>query len=377
MKTTDMRFRRADPSRPRRTDPFANNFNLLRLLAATLVIVSHAYNLGSATQPLDPLERLLGSNRSLGWAGVGIFFTMSGYLIEGSISRSASLASFAIGRFLRIFPGLVVCILLSTAILGLFVSTMPFSEFISNRQTIRFLLGNMTLLSVNYQLPSVFSQNPASSAVNGSLWTMPFEISCYIVLGIAWGVGLMKDRRRTAISLSALFVAIIGFTVVAPRLGDSASIARFGVMSRLAMCFLVGVACSAAKDVVRIRLYHVLGVVVAGLGAVVLDKTLIDLALSVVFGILTLWVAFVRHPFLKLVERMPDYSYGIYIYGFTVQQLILSQYPQLPTGIHVFVAFLLVLIPAGLSWHLIEKPALRLKPKRSLSTSAPNVNPLA
>lgn len=333
-----------------------NNFTALRFVAASSVIVAHAYDLQGVPGLQDPFARLTGF--TLGWLGVTIFFVMSGYLISMSLQRTPNLIQFAKARALRIYPGLGACLILLVLLSGLFITTMPAWSFFTNRQTMVYLAGNISLLSIHHTLPGVFEHNPSSAAVNGSIWTLPFEVGCYFMAAGLTVVGLLKSRVRVY-SFLLLSAASLAFVLIEPHYSQNRIIARLALSQWLASCFLMGMAYASFADRVKLRWWY--AAAMAACAWLLSGTPLYQLALSSAVAILTLWLAFVPSTALRRISHAPDYSYGIYIYAFPIQQALLLWVPELSPPLHALVAFLLVLIPASLSWHLIEKPALRLK----------------
>ncbi|WP_157215851.1 acyltransferase family protein [Flavisphingomonas formosensis] len=353
------------------TERHDNNFTFLRFVAASMVIVAHAYDLLNQPAIKDPLFQLIG--RTMGWTGVSIFFTMSGFLIMNSLNRSANLVKFARARALRIFPGLSACILLSIVFLGIFATSRPLVDYFTDVQTLRFAVGNISLLSIQYILPGVFQHNPMP-AVNGSLWTLPYEVICYILAAFASGLGLLRsDSRRAATFAVSLFMilAFVAFQAHRPSGGIST---RLLLMSRLDACFIFGMAYATFGNRFKLRIWHA-----AALGLIswlTAATPFYDLTLSAALAAFVLWLAFVPSQILRRISRWPDYSYGIYIYAFPIQQFLIMKTPGLTPALHALTAFPLVLIPASLSWHFIEKPALKLKnlgTKRDLFKSTADV----
>jgi peptidoglycan/LPS O-acetylase OafA/YrhL len=338
-----------------------NNFTFLRFVAASMVIVAHAHDLLNIPSLKDPLFQLTG--RTMGWVGVSVFFTMSGYLIMNSLDRSSDLVRFARARALRIFPGLAVCILLSVLLLGLFVTTRSAAAFFTDHQTFKYILGNISLISIQYGLPGVFEHNPMPGPVNGSLWTLPYETLCYIFAGLASGLGLLRGERRRALVFAIVFLLIAAFLALQSHLGHIGMFRRLAVMTRLDACFLMGMAYAAYQRRFTLRWWHV--PLLAGVAWLTASTVFYDITYSAALSALALWLAFVPSQILRRLSKLPDYSYGIYIYAFPIQQVLMMKAPGLSPMLHALIAFPLILIPAGLSWHFIEKPALRFKnPKR-------------
>ena len=337
----------------------ANNFNLLRLLAASSVIVSHAYGLGHPLGYYDQTTIL--NPDGIGWAAVNLFFLVSGYLIMKAASRHPPVLDFARNRALRIIPGLIVCVVITTVGLGLFASSVPFGEFMRQSETLKFLGGNSTGLLIEYFLPGVFTQNIFGAAVNGSLWTLPYEIGCYAIVAVLMLAGVMRRGRWMLIAL-VLVVLFYAEGALFIRPGQP----HYNVLSqshRLVPCFALGMLYANFDDRVPIRWWMVAAAVAAFALCVVAGPLagLLPLTATLALAAFTFWFAFLQSPGLARFRGLPDYSYGIYIYAFPIQQIVVGQFPGLPPLLHSAICFLIVLVPAGLSWHFIEKPALRLK----------------
>ena len=345
-----------------------NNFNLLRLLAATLVIFSHSYMLRSPAGTLK--ETYLLNSAGVGWAAVNIFFVMSGYLIARSLKRTSGIRRFAINRILRIYPGLFICVVVTTLTLGLVYRRADFFDYITSHQTILFMLGNISALSVKFYLPGVFEHNIYVGAVDGSLWSLPFEISCYVIIAFAAFSGMLTNvsRRLIIFSFFALFYVIGGFLIETGRFPHSVSL---GFMHRLTICFSLGALYANISPRLHIRWWHLC------IAAVAFSLSCLSPILFFRCSVATLslslfvfWAAFLQHPFLQRLRDLPDWSYGLYIYAFPIQQLLLAFWPGLSLNEHFCVALLATSVPASLSWHFIEKPALRLKNSRTLKVWA-------
>jgi peptidoglycan/LPS O-acetylase OafA/YrhL len=325
-----------------------NNFDALRLLGATLVIVGHSYVLTNNT----PVPRLGGI--PLQTLGVCIFFAVSGNLITASWRRDPNLRRFVQRRALRVFPALWVVIALTVLVLGPVFSSVALPDYFTSSSTWTYLSG--ALLVPQYTLPGVF-ESLDSSTVNGSLWSLGVEFLCYLVVA---AVGLVPR----------LFASLVGVLVVAAVLssamlswGDHGGtwINAFG---EVAPYFMVG----ALLTFVSVRVTrHLLSVgVVASIGWVGLAD--VQPELSTVLS----WVAVTslvvgagarRTPVVSRASRFGDFSYGTYLWAYPVQQAVTLLLPPLPVWMHAGIALAVSLTIAAGSWHLIEKRALRLKPR--------------
>jgi len=158
-----------------------NNFNLIRFIAAFLVLFSHSYIVITGDPNTVPLKLLLG----ITWGGIAVdvFFITSGFLIAGSFYNRKGLVPFILARILRIYPALIVAMFISVFIFGLWFTSLKPIEYLTTIETYKYLIKNIILFfGVNYNLPNVFMDNPYINAVNGSLWTLPFEVKMYFYL---------------------------------------------------------------------------------------------------------------------------------------------------------------------------------------------------
>ena len=231
-------------------------------------------------------------------------------------------------------------------------------NYFSNIQIIKYIIGNISLLSTQYFLPGVFQNNPLPT-VNGSLWTLPYEVACYFLAALASSLGLLRNDSRRGATFVAALLLILAFLALHAYRPAGWNSGRLLLMSHLDACFLFGMAYATFGNRFTLRLWHA---ATLGLVAWLTAATpFYDFTLAAALAAFVLWLAFVPSQILRRISRWPDYSYGIYIYAFPIQQLLIMKAPGLTPALHSLIAFLLVLIPASLSWHFIEKPALRLK----------------
>jgi peptidoglycan/LPS O-acetylase OafA/YrhL len=333
-----------------------NNFGALRWLAALAVILAHAYAL---RQEGGLYQRLTGLD--LGWSAVVVFFTLSGFLICRSAERRTPLA-FWTARLLRIFPGLVVCTALTAAALAT-VTTLPLADYAVAPQTLRFALGTGTLVSTEYALPGVFADHPVTLA-NGSLWTLRYELLCYALI-----FGLVEAARHLRLPLARILPVCIALCVA-----GRAALAAWGHgpvqaanLLELFLPFCIG-AWFAVRGAPAPR--PALVALAIGAACVLAPTPLRVPAAAAAIALATLALAFWRNAALRAASRLPDYSYGIYIYAYPIQQIVLGLTPGAHPLVQALASAVLVIGPAALSWHLVERPALTLKVRRMLPAEA-------
>jgi len=186
-----------------------NNFNLLRFVAASLVLVTHSFAISTGRSDSEPLRTALGI--TLGSVAVDIFYIASGYLVTSSLLFRKNLREFIFARALRIFPGLWVSLAVTTLAIGLWFTSFSFTAFFSDPGTWKFLVRNAVLISgLVWTLPGAFFGNPGL-AVNGSLWSLPVEIKMYLVLAAIWiGLGLLRLDKARWLSAACVSIAVVG-----------------------------------------------------------------------------------------------------------------------------------------------------------------------
>lgn len=333
-----------------------NNFDLIRHLAATGVLVSHAFPIALGRSHPDPIQETL-NGVTIGSLCVAAFFAISGFLVTASWQRFeifGGVTGFLIARSLRIFPGLFVAALF-TVILGAALSTAPMVEYLKGAAV--YIVRAVTLISVSQQLPGLFETNPMDFTVNGSLWTLFYEFSLYIGIVIAGLFGLLWRKKVVLAGLPLLFALYV--TTDQIHISD-----RIHSISLLGIPFSVGVLAWLWRDEFPISVGLLLISWVsawASLGSAISEPTLF-LAVAVS----TLYLGHLRALPVKWPSHWGDMSYGIYIYAFPVQQTATSFGAHDPVSNIVF-ALPATIILAWLSWRLIENPALSLKRQWRLS----------
>lgn len=337
-----------------------NNLTALRWFAAGLVLYGHAFVFLGLPEPLF-LQWV-----PMGPLGVYIFFAISGYLVAQSWERDPHVLRFLAKRALRIFPGLAVCTLLSVLVLGPLLTTLDAGTYWRNEHT-RGYLTNMALY-ITYHLPGVFANNRLPHAVNGSLWSLPVEFFMYLLLAL---LGLLAAAFKTVSNLLlawAVGVMALVFMLLAALWAGTTTEAL--VMYRtdlrqVPMCgvyFLVGASLFCFKLNKYFTLSNVLLALVLWL-CLGVQPHWFAMAAWVVLPFVVLAFGLARQPWLVRMHAR-DYSYGIYIYAFPVQQTLVSFWPQMALPAYLLSTLVITVALAALSWHFVEKPALKLKPFR-------------
>jgi peptidoglycan/LPS O-acetylase OafA/YrhL len=343
------------PSRPRQ-----NNFDALRLLAAISVIFSHSFLIAQGTQNNEWLILLTGNQCILGLCGVFVFFAISGFLVTQSFEQTGNPLHYLAKRTLRIFPGLFVATLVSAFVLGPLVTTLPLGAYLTRPEPYEYVVGNTLLDQTVHELPAVsFADNPVGLEVNGSLWTLRLEFVMYLMV---LGLGVLRLLTvRTVLMLLAFGIACLHFEMLYPLEQWGRLFQLFSGWGWLVGFFAAGMVLYKLRDT---RIFDS-GIALLALAGLVLSVPLRQfITLFPVFGCyLALWLALT--PLLPLIPaaRFGDLSYGIYIYGWPAEQGVM----WLSGGRAGWWQVFLMALPAAaalafLSWHLVERPMLRLKP---------------
>ncbi len=335
-------------------EPSRNSFSFLRLVMASLVLISHTYLFTFGTSSLEPLTAWTG--HSLGEHAVQVFFFLSGLMVAQSFERSRGIADFASARVLRIFPALFVCVLLTALALGPIVSRVSLSEYLSSAALPLYVLKTLSLSTGSAPLPGVFETLPLPNLVNMSLWTLKYEVLCYAGLAAAGAAGLFNARWRwPAAALMAVFIA----TIYAINPKPSETFNGFDNLRYFSVFFGTGVLAYLARDRLIIMAWALLPLF--ALFAATLGTDYSEPATALLLGYGTLWAATKTYgPFRAFCNRF-DLSFGVYIYAGPIQQALIQSIPGAQPVAIILLTFAAVLPLGFLSWVLIEKPALGLR----------------
>jgi peptidoglycan/LPS O-acetylase OafA/YrhL len=327
-----------------------NNFDALRFVAALSVIFSHSFLIAEGTGASEPLNRLTGNQCMLGLAGVFVFFAISGFLVTQSFEQTQGPLRYLAKRCLRIFPGYIVVLVLTAFVLGPLVTTLPLGEYLHRPEPYWYVLDNSVFSLKLHELPGVmFVDNPVGLEVNGSLWSLGYEFEMYLMV-LALGV-LRLIKLPVCLLLLALGMACIHFD----------GLNFLGGWGWMLGFFAAGMVLYKMRDT---RIFHPNVALFAAIGLVLGAGYGQFILFFPIFGCyLALYLAL--NPKLPVIPaaRFGDLSYGLYIYGWPSQQAVIWLMHGHAQWWQVFVlATLLASALAFLSWHLIEKRALRLKP---------------
>lgn len=329
----------------------SDNFLALRIVAASMVIYGHAPAVSAAVVPHDVFW--LATGIYSGDIALSIFFLVSGFLVSASYARSRSALRFLWARVVRLYPALVVHLVLMAFVVGLVMTLLPRKDYVFSPRVWHFLLQNLKLVSEQvWLLPGVFEAGHRSSVVNASLWTLPAEARMYLLLAAFGVLGFLRSAWLGYVALLAITIAMMWLPV------DRTTLLLPEDWRWLAGYFALGVLAFLARRIVPIRIELVLAAIAAFI--LLRNHELGRYAFALALAVSVFWLVY-RTPQLRKLERYGDPSYGVYLWGWPIQQIVYHAIPGAGILAHVSIALTGALLLGYLSWHAIEKHALELK----------------
>ncbi len=345
----------------KRTDPVTlgaaldrpvNFLTPARLLMALGVVLGHSFvAIYGAARP-EPVQLF---NMTISYVAVNAFFILSGLLITRSYYRNPDLIRFVSARILRLFPALVVLALAAALVVGPLVTSLSAAAYFTDWGTWRYICDVLTFGDSSGGPPQIFANNPWHGEFSASLWTLRYEAMAYGGTVLIARFGLMRDRTAALLLFTLSVIAFLGLRA----LPDGALPDPFTHLTRFAMAYMLGATLYMWRDALKLDLKIALGVIAVALifGPTASFEVVMNFALAAFI----LMVGFMLPAAFAPLTRLPDLSYGIYIWQWPVMQSLyhygLARDP---------LTMLLMALPisagiAALSWYLVEKPALRRK----------------
>jgi len=333
-----------------------NSLNFVRLCLALMVLWTHAFTQSGGVLVADPFIAMTGYK--LGDHAVNVFFVISGIVTTASLSRSRSLPRFLAGRGLRIVPAVFVVSIVMALIAGPLLTSLPPRAYFSQPDVISYIARTSLFLPGHPLLPGVFATNPMPHVTNEPLWTVKYELICYLMLAVAGGMLAHAGNRMKKLVVVLVIAACVATTAIIPiPLGGMADQLRSFVF-----CYSLGVAAYLWADSLPVD-----GRCLAGLAVltVALATTRFYAPLAVIFtGYAALWAARFSYGPLRAWANRTDLSYGIYILHWPVAQILAASLPGI-TIYPLMAATTAIVMPlAWISWTMIERPALAFKAVR-------------
>jgi peptidoglycan/LPS O-acetylase OafA/YrhL len=345
-----------------------NSFGVIRLVLASSVIFSHAFPLGGWGK--DPLTGWSGGQENFGGMAVLGFFAISGYLITKSGMRADGL-QFIWRRVLRILPAFYTVLIVTAFVVGPIawvVSGHPLATYFSlaGNGPVHYLIANADLAIRQYGIYDIFATTTpygetAGPVFNGALWTLTYEWGSYLIIWLLVIFGVLTRAKVLVPVITAFYFAMQLASLVVPG-SPGAILPYFADAHRvnLPLIFLYGacIAVYAGSIPLDARL--------AALSAILVVASLWQGGLTMIgypaLAYFIIWLAAALPERLQWIGAKNDYSYGMYVYGFLVQQVTAAlgwyRWGYLPW---VLVTLIICAGCAWLSWHGVEKRAMMLK----------------
>lgn len=330
-----------------------NSFNLVRLGAAVAVVVSHSFALLIGEGEGEPLSGA--TPYTLGQHAVNVFFVLSGVMLSRSWSLNPNLGRFALARLLRIYPALAACGLVVVLLLAPLGTHVALGTYFADRDTL--LYPVRVLFAFNRAgLDEVFTSGTLKpGSINGPLWTIKYELAAYALFVIAAAVGLVRRPAFAVAFLLGASLAVIGMDLweVAQRAPTLPPPGRF------LMSFALGIAAYTFRAHIPLGVHCLaafLALAVAAHGSI-FEKP----AYVVLTGYGALYFGSFVVPRASAWAGSTDLSYGVYLYAWPVQQLLLFRWPEIGLAAHTAASLAGATALAVLSWRYVERPALALK----------------
>ena len=339
----------------------SNNFDLLRIAAALLVLWSHSYFESPDDSPYGLLQGLLDFVANAGPISVYAFFLISGMLISASMEKHRAITAFLIARVARLWPGFIVC----SAVILVAIIPLASGGSLANHAYFKAVHACLRANALFFasggcgQIDGAFPSSPMPGSFGFTFWTLAAEVHCY---GMVLALGLVLRRRltagplRTALFCGGTLAFLAGFLLIARSATDASRFApEFTVLGGYetypVVFFITGMLLYAARRWVVVDGRAALAALALGF---VLPSWTHLLYPAFVYGVLAL----AGTPWLRGLKPRHDLSYGVYIYGVAVQQAVVSVTGIRPIPVNFLLSAPLALGLAFLSWRFVEAPAI-------------------
>jgi len=334
-------------------DGHDNFFTPLRLIFASLVVIGHAYVIVLGGSEHEPHVFY---HYTFSYIAVNMFFIASGFLVTKSMLYRGDSASFISARGLRIYPALIVHMLFLMLIIGPFVTNLPLKEFFSSPDWYLQPLKVLTFLDTDMKMPGIFSTN-SEQIGSGALWTLRYEFLAYIGTWLLFLIGGLKHKWMIA----AQFILPCLAWVIGKHFGVFEKLpATIEALGRFGIAYGLGAALYAYRE--KISFNILLIPVFLGLTWVVRHNVAV---LEIFMNLMLAWgvmiAAYMHAPKLAWTQKLSDVSYGIYIYHWAILQSLFYFFPSLTVLPLIIIGYIITLVLSQASWHIVEKPTLRLK----------------
>lgn len=329
-----------------------NFFTPLRLLFASLVVLGHAFAIGLRDASVEPQVIY---HFTFSYLAVNLFFIASGFLVTKSMVFRGDTPSFISARALRIFPALIIHVLFVMLIIGPLATNLPLFEFFTSPNWYLQPLLVLTFFETSMSMPGIFETNGEQFG-SVPLWTLRYEVIAYIgTLGV-FSLGLLRKKWMV---LLQFILPSIGW-IIGDSLGLFSTLpATIENLFRFGIAYGLGASIYAYRERLNFT-WLSLGILIAA-SYLLKDTPVLEVIMDTLLAWVVFRLAYLRLPKFEWMQRIPDLSYGIYIYHWCILQMLFYWFPTLSVFELFMLGFPPTVILASLSWYIIEKPALRSK----------------
>ena len=337
-------------------DGHDNFFTPLRLIMAIMVMVGHTAIISLRDVEAEPH---IFFDYGFSYLAVNLFFIASGFLVTKSICYRRDLPEYSSARLLRIYPALIVLVAYGMFLIGPLATTLPIWEYLTHPDVWKQPFLILSFLNTDFILPDTFSSN-MEQFTSVPLWTLRYEMLAYLVTALAFTLGLM--RRKWMVLAQFILPSLLWIVTKQTGLYDQLPATAEGVL-RFGMAYGLGASLFAYRDKLN---FHLLGLFCVTVLTVICSQIYVmEIVLNLMLAYGLMFFAYLKVPSFKALQNLPDLSYGVYIYHWSVLQLAFYWWPGLtPMALFTVAAPVTIALACG-SWYLIEKPALRMKKRFS------------
>lgn len=337
----------------------ANSFGVVRLFAAVAVIVSHAFILVHHGDFADPLAAV--TSYTLGAHAVHMFFVLSGFLIAASWYRNPDIFYFLSGRFLRLFPALFVVTLSTILIAGLAQKELSLTAFLTSSETVSLFLRVVLALDGGGTLPGIFVEYPQESQVLATVWTIRYEVLCYLSVPLIATLAIVVGRSHRWLAQGFICLVLIAcMGIMIARSGSNVPVTLIDHLARFFFAFYLGVGAWFLRR--RISLSFVAVAAFFAATYLFLGTPISPVLEIIAVGYFTYWLGSLDFGWFGRLTNREDISYGVYLIGFPIQQMWLVLWPApYPVAANIALSLLVVVPLAFLSWRIVEHPVLKYR----------------
>lgn len=327
-----------------------NSFDIIRLIAAFMVLYSHQFSLSGLQEPI-----FLKWN-SLGYIAVAIFFSISGYFMPKSFGRSDNFIRFIIKRCKRIFPGLFACSIFMYCFIGVIFNTNSISEYLLSGDALTKVIRNSVF--IQEQVPGVFSNFKYKEIINGSLWTLPIEFTCYILIGFF--LSISNSWKSPAILLLTSVIATIALNY------QTDLYAYYSVPFKFLALFMIPFSLGSLLSFTESSWWRYRFKIIA-VSFLMLLATNAKPEIQIIGLLCVTTITIISGLSIKdtVINGRFDISYGVYIYAFPVQQIMINLVTH-DFYLSLLISSVCTIILSSISYRYVERPFLTRKMKSDI-----------